>query len=104
MSLDSGLDKTVILKCNNDLTEAQLRKLVRYLNDELVGLRIYDIANRVLVEMKERRKEDNDIISQFLQSCTKPSSRSATSSYTTMAASSFWSNRSLIRGRQSSAL
>lgn len=66
MSLDSGLDKTVILKCNNDLTEAQLRKLVRYLNDELVGLRIYDIANRVLVEMKERRKEGNDIISQFL--------------------------------------
>ncbi|MDD4310346.1 MAG: heat-inducible transcriptional repressor HrcA [Candidatus Cloacimonetes bacterium] len=64
MSLDSGLDKTVILKCDNDLTEQQLRKLVRYLNDELAGLRIYDIANRVLVEMREHM--ENSLISQFL--------------------------------------
>lgn len=64
MSLDSGLDKTVILKCDNELTEAQLKKLVRYLNDELAGLQIYDIANRVLVEMQENA--DNGMISWFL--------------------------------------
>ncbi len=64
MSLDSGLDKTVILKCDNELTEAQLKKLVRYLNDELVGLQIYDIANRVLIEMRENTQ--NNLVSQFL--------------------------------------
>lgn len=64
MSLDSGLDKTVILKCDNELTEQQLRKLVRYLNDELVGLQVYDIANRVLVEMKENM--ENSLLGQFL--------------------------------------
>ena len=64
MSLDSGLDKTVILKCDNDLSDQQLRKLVRYLNDELAGLRVYDIGNRVLVEMREHT--DNSLISQFL--------------------------------------
>lgn len=66
MSLDSGLDKTVILKCNYEINEAQLKKLVRYLNDELVGLRIYDIANKVLVEMREKSMGENDILSQFL--------------------------------------
>jgi len=64
MSLDSGLDKTVILKCENELTELQLKKLVRYLNDELAGLQIYDIANRVLVEMQENA--DDGMISWFL--------------------------------------
>jgi transcriptional regulator of heat shock response len=38
MSLDSGLDKTVIMTCDYDISETQLRKLVRYLNDELAGL------------------------------------------------------------------
>jgi heat-inducible transcriptional repressor len=64
MSMDSGLDKTVILKCENDLSEQQLRKLVRYLNDELAGLQVYDIANRVLTEMRENI--DNTLVSQFL--------------------------------------
>lgn len=64
MSLDSGLDKTVIMKCSSDLTDQQLKKMVRYLNDELVGLRVYDIANRVLLEMREHM--DNTLVSQFL--------------------------------------
>ncbi len=64
MSLDSGLDKTVIMKCDNDLSDQQLKKLVRYLNDELVGLRIYDIANKVLLEMREH--VDNSLVGQFL--------------------------------------
>lgn len=64
MSMDSGLDKTVIMKCDNDLTEQQLRKLVRYLNDELAGLQVYDIANRVLSEMREHL--DNSLVGQFM--------------------------------------
>ena len=71
MSLDSGLDKTVVMKCEYDITDTQLRKLVRYLNDELVGLRIYDIANRVLVEMRENMHQDNALVSIFLRELHK---------------------------------
>jgi heat-inducible transcriptional repressor len=71
MSLDSGLDKTVIMKCNYEINEAQLRKLVRYLNDELVGLRIFDIANKVLVEMRDRSMGESDLLSQFLRELHK---------------------------------
>jgi len=71
MSLDSGLDKTVVMKCDYDITDAQLRKLVRYLNDELVGLRIYDIANRVLVEMRENMHHDHSLVSVFLRELHK---------------------------------
>ncbi len=71
MSLDSGLDKTVVLKLDYEITESQLKKLVRYLNDELVGLRIYDIANRVLVEMRENMYSDNALVSMFLRELHK---------------------------------
>jgi len=67
MSLDSGLDKTVIMKCEYDITETQLKKLVRYLNDELVGLRIYDIANKYLVEMRENIEQDSPLLKQFFK-------------------------------------
>ncbi|MCB5262672.1 MAG: heat-inducible transcriptional repressor HrcA [Candidatus Cloacimonetes bacterium] len=66
VSLDSGLDKTVIMKCDYDINEAQLRKLVRYLNDELVGQRVYEIANKVLVDMRESRQNESDLLSNFL--------------------------------------
>lgn len=71
MSLDSGLDKTVVMKLEYDITEAQLKKLVRYLNDELAGLRVYDIANRVLVEMRENMYQDNPLVSMFLSELHK---------------------------------
>lgn len=67
MSLDSGLDKTVVMKLEQSFTHAQLRSLVRYLNDELAGLRIYDIANRVLVDMREDMHRDNPMVSAFLR-------------------------------------
>lgn len=67
MSLDSGLDKIVILKCEYDISEQQLKKLVRYLNDELVGLRIYDIANKYLVEMRENADSESNLLQQFLR-------------------------------------
>jgi heat-inducible transcriptional repressor len=67
MSLDSGLDKTVIMKCEYDISEQQLKKLVRYLNDELVGLRIYDIANKYLVEMRSNADTESTLLQQFLR-------------------------------------
>ncbi len=71
MSLDSGLDKTMVMKLDYEITEAQLKKLVRYLNDELAGLRVYDIANRVLVEMRENMHQDNLLVSMFLRELHK---------------------------------
>ncbi|PKN79667.1 MAG: heat-inducible transcription repressor HrcA [Candidatus Cloacimonetes bacterium HGW-Cloacimonetes-1] len=71
MSLDSGLDKTVIMKCEYDISDTQLKKLVRYLNDELVGLRIYDIANKFLVEMRENMHLENSLVSMFLKELHK---------------------------------
>jgi len=71
MSLDSGLDKTVIMKCDYEIGDGQLRKLVRYLNDELAGLRIYDIANKFLVEMRENMYQDNTLVRMFLQELHK---------------------------------
>ena len=71
MSLDSGLDKTMVMKLDYDITDGQLKKLVRYLNDELVGLRVYDIANRVLVEMRENMYQDNALVSMFLRELHK---------------------------------
>lgn len=71
MSLDSGLDKTVVMRLEYEITEAQLKKLVRYLNDELAGLRIYDIANKVLVEMREKMHQDNSLVCMFLSELHK---------------------------------
>ncbi len=67
VSLDSGLDKTVILKCDQSITEQQLKAIVRYMNDELVGLRIYDIQNKTLEEIAESITEENTIMKLFIQ-------------------------------------
>jgi len=71
MSLDSGLDKTVVMKIDYDFTESQLKKLVQYLNEELIGERIYDIANRIILEMKEDMYQDNVLVSIFLKQLHK---------------------------------
>ncbi len=67
VSLDSGLDKTVILKCDHNMTPQQLKAIVRYMNDTLVGLRIFDIQNTVLEELAEKVTEENTILKQFLE-------------------------------------
>lgn len=66
VSLDSGIDKTVLLKGNYDINEAQLKKLVRYFNDELVGLRVYDIYQQLQTDIDERLGSANRLVSQFL--------------------------------------
>ena len=67
ISLNSGLDKTVIIKCDNDLSEQQLKAIVRYLNEKLVGNRIYDIQNKLLDELIENHVSDNKVLIFFLE-------------------------------------
>jgi len=67
VSLDSGLDKTVILKCEHGITEQQLKSIVRYANDEFVGHRIYDIQNHYLEETTEKISEENRLLKLFLE-------------------------------------
>ncbi|MCD4795806.1 MAG: heat-inducible transcriptional repressor HrcA [Candidatus Cloacimonetes bacterium] len=67
VSLDSGLDKTVILKCDHSITEQQLKAIVRYANDEFVGHRIYDIQNRYLEETSDKISEENKLLKLFLE-------------------------------------
>lgn len=64
--LTSGLDKTVILDCEQNLTESQLKVLVKYVNEELVGLRIYDIHHKHLDEITKKMSEHNLIFASFL--------------------------------------
>jgi len=67
VSLNSGLDKTVILKCDHNISPHQLKAIVRYVNDTLVGQRIFDIQNTVLEEIAEKVTEENTILKQFLK-------------------------------------
>ncbi len=67
VSLDSGLDKTVILKPDFEISEQQIKVLVRYLNDELVGLRIYDIQHRYLENISNKWSDDNKLLGLFLK-------------------------------------
>ena len=66
VSLDSGLDKTVILRCDHDITEQQLRAIVRYINEEFVGHRIYDIQNKYIEETTEKLSQENKLLKLFL--------------------------------------
>lgn len=66
VSLDSGLDKTVLLKGNYEINEAQLKKLVRYFNDELAGLRVYDISQQLLEDTDHHLGSANRLVNQFL--------------------------------------
>ncbi|PID29705.1 MAG: heat-inducible transcription repressor HrcA [Candidatus Cloacimonadota bacterium] len=69
ISLDSGMDKTVILKTDYDISEQQLKVLVRYANDELEGLRIFDIRNKILPE--NDKKNNNKLLALFLNEIRK---------------------------------
>ncbi len=71
LSLDSGLDKTVILNCDYDVNEAQLRKMVNFVREDLLGERIFDISHRYLSEMSEMVKKSNFLLEQFLQELHK---------------------------------
>ncbi|MCK9329346.1 MAG: heat-inducible transcriptional repressor HrcA [Candidatus Cloacimonetes bacterium] len=67
VSLASGMDKTVVVKPDFEITEQQLKVAVRYVNEELSGLRIYDIQHKYLEEMSEKWIEDNKLLTLFLK-------------------------------------
>ncbi len=71
VSLDSGLDKTVILRWDHGITEQQLKAVVRYVNDEFAGHRIYDIQNRYLEETFDKISEENKLLKYFLDEMAK---------------------------------
>ncbi len=71
VSLDSGLDKTVILKNDNDIGEQQLKAIVRYINEEFAGHRIYDIQTRYIGETSEKLTPENKILKAFLDELYK---------------------------------
>jgi len=65
VSLDSGLDKTIIAKCDYQIKSGQLEALVRYVNTKFVGLRIYDIQSKYL--LTPAVSEENNLLSLFLK-------------------------------------
>jgi len=71
VSLDSGLDKTVILRNDHNISEQQLKAIVRYINEEFVGHRIYDIQTRYIEETSEKLSAENKILKAFLDELYK---------------------------------
>lgn len=67
LSLDSGMDKTVIIKNPCEINDKQLSKLVEYVQDEYVGLRIYDIINKYLVLESEEECSPASLLKLFLR-------------------------------------
>ena len=67
VSLESGLDKTVILKSEQEFSDQQLKTIVRYMNDELAGLKMFDIQHKYLEEMTEKVTDENKILKMFLE-------------------------------------
>jgi transcriptional regulator of heat shock response len=57
----------VILKTDSEISPTQLRTIVRHINDELGGLRIYDIQNKYLQEIQEKFGRDSQLIKNFLR-------------------------------------
>jgi len=67
VSLMSGMDKTVVIKPDFEISEQQLKVAVRYINEELSGLRIYDIQNKYIEEMSEKWASENKLLNLFVK-------------------------------------
>ncbi len=67
VSLDSGLDKTVILQTEQEINPRQLKIIVKHINEELGGLRIYDIQNKYLREIQNKIGRESAIFKNFLR-------------------------------------
>ncbi len=70
-SLDSGIDKTVIIQSDYEISEHQLKALVRYVNESLTGLRLHDIQKKYLEDMTDKTEEISNIFNRFLQEFRK---------------------------------
>ncbi|MCL2063139.1 MAG: heat-inducible transcriptional repressor HrcA [Candidatus Cloacimonetes bacterium] len=67
VSLASGMDKTVVIKADFEISEQQLKVAVRYINEELSGMRIFDIQNKYIEEMSEKWASENKLLNLFVK-------------------------------------
>ena len=67
VSLMSGMDKTVVFKPDFEISEQQLRVAVRYINEELSGMRIFDIQEKYIEEMSEKWESENKLLTSFIK-------------------------------------
>ncbi len=65
VSLSSGLDKTIFVKCDYQITTQQLNALTRYVNQKFSGLRIYDIQTKYLLD--SANNQENSLLNLFLR-------------------------------------
>ena len=65
--LASGMDKTVVIKPDFEISEQQLKVAVRYINEELSGMRIFDIQNKYIEEMSEKWASENKLLNLFVK-------------------------------------
>jgi len=67
VNLASGMEKTVVLKPDFQISDHQIKVAVRYINDELSGIRIFDIQNKYLEEMSEQWRNENQLLNLFMK-------------------------------------
>ena len=67
VSLASGMDKTVVIKPDFEISEQQLKVAVRYINEELSGMRIFDIQNKYIEEISEKWASGNKLLNLFVK-------------------------------------
>jgi len=67
VNLTSGMEKTVVLKPDFSISDQQIKVAVRYINDELAGIRIFDIQNKYIEEMSEQWRNENQLLNLFMK-------------------------------------
>ncbi|RLC47888.1 MAG: heat-inducible transcription repressor HrcA [Candidatus Cloacimonadota bacterium] len=66
VSLESGLDKTVIIDCKYQVTDAQLQAIIRYLHKNFTGKQIYQIEHYYLSQFEYSNVKSKNIDNTLL--------------------------------------
>ncbi len=64
---DSGLVENKIIQVDEELTQDELDRYTRYLNDLLQGLTLRDVRQKIVTEMKKERIQFNRLFSKALK-------------------------------------
>ncbi len=62
ISLDGGLEKTIIVPNSHNISNAQISAMVRYFNNRFSGLQIYQIQNQFNKELESSRSKRQTIL------------------------------------------